>query len=147
MAPEPSARPWTKVAGLIGAGGVSLALGWAWNGWFPVIKNLWTSSFVLVAGGFSLLLLALFYAVIDVLKFRRWAFFFVVIGVNAITIYIAPRFIDFHHVAQFFLGGVYRLSEQHASTGFRQVVEASGVLAAEWVFLLILYRQKMFLRV
>ena len=62
---------------------------------FPIIKNLWTSSFVLVAGGWSLLLLAAFHGIIDVLGFRRWAFFFTVIGANAITIYVVPRFIDF----------------------------------------------------
>ena len=71
------------------AGAACLGLGFLWGREFPIIKILWTSSFVLVAGGWSLLLLALFYTVIDVLKLRAWAFFFVVIGVNAITIYIA----------------------------------------------------------
>ncbi len=94
-----------SAAGLVGA---------AWGQRFPIIKNLWTSSFVLVAAGWSLLLLAVFYAVIDVLGFRRWAFFFVVIGVNAITIYVVPRFIDFAKVAQFFLGGVARHSGSFA---------------------------------
>ena len=78
--------PWKKVGGLVCAGVVCLAVGWAWGLVFPIIKNIWTSSFVLVAAGWSLLLLALFYAVIDVLGYRKWAFFFIVIGMNAITI-------------------------------------------------------------
>ena len=51
--------------------------------------------YVLIAGGWSLLLLSLFYTIIDVLKFRAWAFFFVVIGINAITIYVARHFLPF----------------------------------------------------
>ena len=92
-----------KALGLAAAGAVCLLLGWAWGPWFPIIKNLWTSSFVLFAGGWSLLLLALFYGVIDVLGFRAWAFFFVVIGANAITIYLLPQVIDFEKVGQLFL--------------------------------------------
>jgi predicted acyltransferase len=138
--------PWTKVAGLAAAGTVAIGTGVVWGAWFPIIKNLWTSSFVLVAGGLSLVLLALFYAVVDVLRFRRWAFFFVVIGANAITIYVAPHFIDFPHCAAFFLGGIYRLGEQLVSDEFRAVLEAAGVLATEWLFLLFLYRKGIFLR-
>src|SRR5205807_802607 len=100
----------------------------------PVIKNLWTSSFVLVAGGWSLLLLALFYGVIDVLGYWRWSFFFIVIGVNAITIYVVPRFVDFQKLAAFFLDGLARESGL-----FAPVLLALGVLAAKWLFLFYLY--------
>jgi predicted acyltransferase len=131
-----------KVLGLAAAGVVCLLLGWAWGLWFPIIKNLWTSSFVLFAGGWSLLLLASFYGIIDVLGFRAWAFFFVVIGANAITIYLLPHVIDFGKVGRFFFGGV----EQHAGA-FGPVVAAFGVLACEWLLLLYLYRRRLFLRV
>jgi predicted acyltransferase len=131
-----------KVLGLALAGLVSLGLGWAWDLWFPVIKILWTSSYVLVAGGWSLLLLALFYGIIDGLGWRRWAFFFTVIGVNAITIYLLHRIIGFEHLSHFLLGGVARLSGS-----FGPVVLAVGVLALEWLLLLYLYRRRIFLRV
>jgi predicted acyltransferase len=131
-----------KVMGLAGAGVVSLLLGWAWGLWFPIIKNLWTSSFVLFAGGWSLLLLALFYGVIDLLRWRAWAFFFVVIGANAITAYLLPHVIDFEKIGHFFFGGV----ERHAGA-FGPVVAALGVLAAQWLLLLYLYRRRLFLRV
>lgn len=136
------AEPWKKVKGLAMAGVASLVAGYLWSLGFPLIKNLWTSSFVLVAGGWSLLLLASFYAVIDVMGWRRWAFFFAVIGANAITIYVVPRFIDFDRISTFFLGGVARLSGD-----LGDVVLAAGVLAAEWLFLLYLYRNRLFLRV
>jgi predicted acyltransferase len=131
-----------KVLGLAAAGAGCLLLGWAWGFWFPIIKNIWTSSFVLFAGGWSLLLLALFYGIIDVLRWRAWAFFFVVIGANAITIYILPHIIDFKHISDFFLGGVAR----HAGA-YGPAVTAAGILAAEWLLLLYLYRKRLFLRV
>ena len=59
-----------KPAFLFLAGLLSLALGLLWNPWFPINKNLWTSSYVLVAGGLSLLLLALFYLLFDTQKSR-----------------------------------------------------------------------------
>jgi predicted acyltransferase len=113
-----------------------------WSGSFPIIKILWTSTYVLVAGGYSLLLLALFYTIIDVIRLRRWAFFFVVIGVNAITIYVASRIIPFSSISEFILGGVARLSGS-----FGPVLLAIGTLVLEWLLLLHLYRNRIFLRV
>jgi predicted acyltransferase len=133
---------WTKAAGLAFAGLACLGLGMFWGLYFPVIKILWTSTYVLVAGGWSLLLLALFYIFIDVLKFRAPALFFVVIGVNAITIYVASRIIPFDEISRFFLGGVARLSGS-----FGPVVVPIGTIAIEWLLLLYLYRNQIFLRV
>jgi predicted acyltransferase len=135
-------EPGWKMLGLAAAGVVALALGEVWGLKFPVIKNLWTSSFVLVTGGWSLLLLALFYGVIDVLGWRAWAFFFIVIGANAITIYVGQQIIPFGTIAKFFFGGVERFSG-----ALTPVVAAASVLAVKWLFLLFLYLQKLFLRV
>lgn len=134
--------PRLKFAGLMIAGTVCLAAGYLWGTHFPIIKNLWTSSFVLVAGGWSLLLLALFYLVIDVWGWQWWSFPLVVIGVNAITIYVVPRFVDFNKMATFFFGGVMSLAGD-----WKLVIAAAGALACKWVFLWVLYRQRMFLRV
>jgi predicted acyltransferase len=133
--------PWHKVAGLAIAGGVCLALGLLWGQYFPIIKNLWTSSFVLVAGGWSLLLLGLFYMAIDVLQWRSWSWFWIVIGSNAITIYLLQRVISFGTISKFFLGGLAGLNE-----AWGPVLLAAGALALKWIVLLILYRKKVFLR-
>ena len=73
---NPNRAPGAKVRNLVIAGVVCLALGYVWGNTtpyrFPIIKNIWTSSFVLVAGGWSLLLLAFFYGVIDVLGFHHY---------------------------------------------------------------------------
>jgi predicted acyltransferase len=131
-----------KVLGLLAAGGACLVVGYSWGYVFPIIKNLWTSSFVLVAGGWSLLLLAFFYGVIDALRFRWWAFFFVVIGSNAIFAYMAEKFVDFHYTSNFLLGGAARYAGAYAP-----VILASGVVLLKWLILLYFYRKKLFLRV
>jgi predicted acyltransferase len=125
-----------KVLGLLAAAGAALAVGYFWNGWFPINKNLWSSSFVLWTGGWSLMLLALFYLLIDVLGLRRWAFAFVVIGTNAIAIYLASRFIDFEAVG--------RLLFAHAPV-HAVLLDHAGLLVA-WLALYVLYRGKLFLR-
>jgi len=133
-----------RLIGLTVAGTSCLALGVAWGQSFPIIKNLWTSSFALVAAGWSLLLLALFHAAIDVVGLRRWALFFVVIGANAITIFVVPRFVDFRKMAEFFLGGI---ASHAGSVEASAAILIAGSLAAKWLFLLYLYRNRLFLRV
>ncbi|MEN6576625.1 MAG: DUF5009 domain-containing protein [Phycisphaerales bacterium] len=131
-----------KAAGLAAAGASCVAVGYAWGCVFPIIKILWTSSYVLFAGGWSLLLLALFYWVIDVKGYHRLAFFFVVIGMNAITVYFLQRFVSFGAIAQFFLGGI----AGHVGM-FSPLVLPLGAFAARWLLLWFLYRHKAFFRV
>ena len=128
--------------GLVVAGVASLLFALVWSFDFPIIKNIWTSTFVLCAGGWSLLLLALFYWVIDVRGVARWSFFFKVIGMNAITIYIVDRFFRFSIISNIFLHGLMKYLG-----ALQPFVDACGVVAAMWLFLYFLYRQKIFLKV
>ena len=129
---------------LIGAGVTSLLLGMLWGTLFPVNKSLWTSSFVLYAGGWSLMLLGLFYLVTDVWKVRKWALFFVVIGMNSITIYVLQhRILRFDIIRDFFLKGIHDLSP----AGLQPFITSIGYIAVVWLFLWFLYRHKIFLKV
>ena len=134
--------PNRKTLGLVVAGVASLLFALVWSFDFPIIKNIWTSTFVLCAGGWSLLLLALFYWVIDVRGVARWSFFFKVIGMNAITIYIVDRFFRFSIISNIFLHGLMKYLG-----ALQPFVDACGVVAAMWLFLYFLYRQKIFLKV
>ena len=134
--------PNRKTLGLVAAGVASLLAGFLWSFNFPIIKNLWTSSFVLIAGGWSLLLLALFYWIIDVKGYTRWAFFFTVIGVNAITIYLVSQLFDFGTVTTIFVHGfINKLG------AIQPLFWAASVMMTGWLFLYFLYRQKIFLKV
>ena len=130
-----------KAAGLAFAGVVSLVLGCAWGQVFPIIKIIWTSSYVLVAGGLSMLLLALFYWIIDVKGYRKWAYFFIIIGMNPITIYFMQRFVDFDRIARFFLIGIM----EHINF-LEPVIMPLGVVLVKWLFLWFLYRHKIFFK-
>ena len=129
---------------MLAAGIVALALGKLWGLSFPIIKNLWTSSFVLYAGGWSLILLSAFYLVIDVWKFKKWTFPFVVIGMNSITIYMLNSGImNFEQMGRYFFGGLAGFFSEPAG----QVILVSGSLLCMWIVLYILYRNKIFLKV
>ena len=96
----------------------------------------------MVAGGWSLLLLALFYLIIDVWGFKKWAFFFVVIGANAITIYCLQVIVNFGGIAKFFLEG-----SMTAAGSASALVFAAGSLTTKWLFLWWLYKHRMFFKV
>ena len=137
-----SRPPARKAAGLALAGVACLLVGWTWGHWFPIIKNIWSSSFVLFAGGWSLLLLSLFYWIIDVRGYRRWAFVFTVIGLNPITIYVLRSQLDLGVIANVFIHGFI-----NQIGPYKPLVFDLSVFAVGWLFLYFLYRQKIFLKV
>jgi predicted acyltransferase len=140
--------PQQKSLWLIGAGVVMVAAGHLWALQFPIIKAIWTSSFVLVAGGYSAILLGAMHQVIDVWGFKRWATVFVWIGANAITLYFINGIVGFEPVARRFVGG------DIATWLDRAVTPGTGRLVADLAGLVLvialagfLYRRKIFLRV
>lgn len=80
--------PKQKAGGLFVAGVAGLAVGALWGVWFPINKNLWTSSYVMFTAGYGLVALALCYWLIDVRGWRRWSTPFLVYGANAILLYV-----------------------------------------------------------
>jgi predicted acyltransferase len=137
-------QPETKKAMLLlGAGVVAIILAQLWNLDFPINKNLWTSSFVLHAGGISLILLAVFYYIIDILNYREWAFFFVVIGMNSILIYMSGVFINWRYTTEAFFKWAVQLAGEH----YGIVVMVLCMILVKWVFLYFLYKKNVFLRV
>lgn len=132
-----------KAFRLLITGIVFLAFGQIWNLDFPINKNLWTSSFVLHVGGLSLILLALFYYIIDVLGYKKWAFFFRVIGMNSILIYMSGRFIDWHYSTN----GFFQWLGQLTGDPYGVVVMAICLVLVKWAFLYFLYRKKVFLKI
>lgn len=139
-----------KVLYLAAAGAASAALGWIWGMEMPVIKKIWTSSYVLVAGGYSALLLGLFYWIIDVKRKSAWCLPFVWIGMNPITLYLMSNFLGgegYVKLAQRLAGGpVKSFFDAHVATGFGGlVVSVLGVALFVW-FARFLYQRKIFLR-
>ena len=133
-----------KAAGLALAGLALLAVGGLWSFVFPLNKNLWTSSFVLWTCGWSSLLLASFYWLIDV---RGWArgfgAFFAVIGMNSVLIYMSGKFLNFDFTGQALFGGLARAFPPAVAS----VILVTGIFAVKWLLFWFLKRQKIFLKV
>ena len=136
-----------KVTMLLALGAVSVLIGFLWGLQFPIIKKLWTSSFVLVAGGFSAILLGLFYFVIDIKKMDWWATPFIWIGTNAITIYLLVHIVDLPKLAERLVGGPIKAWFDGIRPGFGDLVIALVALAAAILFCRFLYRRRIFLKV
>jgi predicted acyltransferase len=154
-----TARPaHVKAGGLVAAGIVGIALGQLWGLTFPVNKPIWTSSYVVLTGGMALLSLAVFYWLIDVKGYRRWAIPFVVYGVNAIAAYflssLFARMLDLVHVPA---GGHGTMAlktwiYQHLFASWLAPLDASLAFAIAFVLLwlglmAILYRYRIFIKV
>ena len=128
---------------MVTAAAVMLGIALIWNQFFPINKKMWTSSFVMAVGAYSLGMFALFYYIIDVRKWQKWTLFFRVVGLNSITIYMAQKIISFSNINNFFLAGLAsRLPEQWA-----EVLMNAGYVMVCWLFLYVLYKKKIFLKI
>lgn len=131
------------VAGLVGiAAGVALQM----TGVCPIVKRIWTPSWVLFSGGWAALILAAFYGVVDVLGYRKWTFPLVVAGMNSITMYV---------MAQLSKGWLRQTLKTHFGTRifdflgpeYQPFLVQLWVLLAMWLLCYWLYRQRIFIRI
>ena len=145
---EPSLQPHQKTLWLIGAGAAMIALGVLWGLQFPIVKNIWTSSYVLVCGGLSALLLGVFHQVIDAWERRSWATIFIWVGASAITLYLINGIVGFKPLATQLIGGdVGSFVDSNLTPGAGSfLAHAVGLLLAV-ALAGFLYRRKIFLRV
>ncbi|RXK57867.1 DUF5009 domain-containing protein [Lacibacter luteus] len=133
----------TKALYLTIAGVLLLLVGWLWGLALPINKNMWTGSFVLYTGGWSLLLLALFYFVIDVLGYKTWSLPFVWMGCNSILIYMAAHgVVDFLSTSEFVFGGIIK----QFSPQWSEALLWTGVALIQFAALYFLYKRKLFLK-
>jgi predicted acyltransferase len=131
-----------KVLCLTAAGIGCLLVALLWHNWFPIIKRIWSSSFVLYSGGLCYLLLALFYLVIDVWGYKKWAFGFVVIGMNAITVYMATHVFNFRHIGDIFVDGL----DKYVGN-WSPFIHAVAAFAVIWLIMWWMYRKRSFIKI
>jgi predicted acyltransferase len=138
-----------KVWWLLGAGALSAILGWMWSIDFPVIKKIWTSSYVLVAGGYSAMLLGVFYWVVDVKQWRGWCQPFVWVGMNPITLYVLNELVEgYDSLGRRLTGGsIEAFLNTHIANGIGDLVVALTGLALLFWIAHFLFKRKVFIRV
>jgi predicted acyltransferase len=148
-----------KAWGMFLVGIVGLCAGLLWNRWFPIIKNLWTSSFVLFTAGFALVFLALLYWILEIRQWRgAWTMPILVLGMNAITAFVADAVVygpgysfnakgpngtsmPWHEAAQAYLES-FGLSTPTAS-----LIYSLAALSFCWFLLWLLWRKRVFIKV
>ncbi len=131
-----------KMKMLILSGLFLIPLSLLWNIVFPINKMLWSSSFVLQTAGWSVLLVALFYWIIDLKGCQKWAFPFIVIGMNPIFIYVAQDLVTFGIFSDVLVHGfINNLGE------WTKLFHEMVTLSLKWLLLYFLFRQKIFLKV
>ncbi|HVV55415.1 MAG TPA: DUF5009 domain-containing protein, partial [Mucilaginibacter sp.] len=128
---KPGLTQETKAIRMTVVGVIFIGLALLWNMDFPINKNLWTSSFVLLVGGISLLLMSLFYYIIDIKGYKKWAFFFKIIGMNSILIYISGKFIDWEYTT----AGFFKWLVQLIGDPWNLVIGAICYIMIKWLFL------------
>ena len=140
---------WGNVLILLVGGAILIGAGYAWGFQFPIIKKLWTSSFVLLTTGISAVLLGLFYLVIDVVKFRIWAAPFVWIGMNAITLYLVWNLFEdgFRKISAALVGGPDSELAHHIPAGYLAIAQAVVAVLLILTLARFLYKRQIFLRV
>jgi predicted acyltransferase len=140
--------PVQKSLILMGGGLLLAAAGYVWALQFPIIKSIWTSSFVLVAGGYSAFALAAMHQIVDVWGIKRWATAFVWIGANAITLYMLNNLMEFYKLAVRLTGGDFaHFLDQTFGRGTGWLVTSLTGIALVLLLARFLYQRKIFIRV
>jgi predicted acyltransferase len=127
-----------KTIGLVGLSGV--VLGWALNPVIPIVMKIWTTSYGLASAGFACLMFLVFYWLVDVRGYRKLAFPFLVIGMNAVAIYMSESIIPWSNIVAIF---THSLAGTLGS--FTPLFHAIAVLTVEWLVLYWMYKRKIFL--
>ena len=130
-----------KLVALLVSGVALTVLGITWQIWHPLIKHLWTGSFVLFSGGLCFLLLAAFYYLIEIRRYRKWCSMFIVIGSNAIFAYVSSHIFDFRLIAKVFVGGL----EQYVGPWYPFTLALGGFLVL-YLILKLMHDTKVFVR-
>ena len=137
-----------KLLWLVVAGVICLAAGWSLNrfGICPSVKRIWTPSWTLFSGGWCFLLLAGFYAIMDVLGWQKWAYWLRVIGMNSIFAYCIA------HLWNGFIRSSFQIhfgQDVFAIFGeaYAPIVGGACVLLTYWVILWWMARNKIFIKI
>jgi predicted acyltransferase len=140
--------PARKLAWLATAGLISLGAGYAlgWMGICPVVKRIWTPSWVLFSGGWCFLFLAFFYATTDALGWKGWAFPLIVVGANSIAAYVMSWTMK-GWISQNLKIHLGETSFDILGTAYAPMLEGAAVLLVIWLILFWMYRRPLFLRI
>ncbi len=142
---------------LLAFGAAGVTIGLVWNEIVPLCKILWSSSFAVYTAGWSCLVLAVFYWLIEVKKKTAWAFPFVVFGMNAITLYVATGLfvrwvmlqwkVEWHGLPTSPIGFFYKTFSEFAGPVAGSLLYSTFIVGLGWLLCYWMYRRHLFLKV
>jgi predicted acyltransferase len=132
-----------KVLYLLGVGVAMTVIGYLWSYQFPIVKRLWSPSYVFAAGGYCFIMLAAFSQIVDIWKIQWWTIPFIWLGSNAITVYMSTNIIDYQALSERFVGG----DIAKAFGVYDQLIISCGSMALSLLLVRWLYKRKLFIRV
>ncbi len=136
-------KQMVKIKWMVLIGAALIGLGLLWSLHFPLNKRLWSSSFILLTSGMAFIALSLFYWIIDIKGYKKWAFFFIVVGMNSLAVYYAYRFIDFNYTSNLLFSGLYGFAPEKWHSTF----QGFGGLMLVWLLMYFLFKKKVFFKV
>jgi heparan-alpha-glucosaminide N-acetyltransferase len=131
---------------LFGVAGIVLGQALAWAGLCPIVKRIWTPSWALYSAGWVTLVLAAFVAIVEWAGWKRWAFPFVVVGLNPITLYCMWQLMN-PFVRDNLKRHIHPQVFESLGTTYAPILERVLVLLVFWLVLLWMYRRKIFVRI
>lgn len=112
----------------------------------PVVKRIWTPAWTIFSGGICFLMLAFFYGIVDIAKFRKWSYVLMIVGMNSIAAYvIADGFASFIKESLYIHLG--RNFDQIFGSGYATLVRGGMILLLEWLILRWMYKKKIFIKI
>jgi predicted acyltransferase len=129
-----------KMKVVAATGAAAVILGFALDPVIPIVMKMWTTSYGLASAGWACLMFLFFYWIVDVRGLRRWAFPFVVIGMNAVAIYMSQSIVPWAGIV-----GIFASSLQSTLGSLTPLLQAIVTLLVEWLVLYWMYRRKLFL--
>jgi predicted acyltransferase len=129
-----------KMKVVAATGAAAVILGFALDPVIPIVMKMWTTSYGLASAGWACLMFLFFYWIVDVRGPRRWAFPFVVIGMNAVAIYMSQSIVPWAGIV-----GIFASSLQSTLGSLTPLLQAIVTLLVEWLVLYWMYRRKLFL--
>lgn len=127
-----------KIMGITSA--AVLLTGYITSIFVPVVMKMWTVSYGLISAGWACSVLLLFYWIIDVIGYRKWSYFFVIIGMNALAVYLSGSVMKLSRIADVFTEGI-----AESMGNFGPFFSALAFIALEWAILNWMYKRKIFL--
>jgi predicted acyltransferase len=142
---QKDSTPEKKLRILVALGVGLIVLALCFSPFYPIIKKCWTTTYNMISGGISFLLVALFYLIIDVWGYKKWTLFFRVIGTNSLFIYliVVGNLLDLSSTTTSLMGWI--INPLGVNTG--QLVMAIGNITLAWLLLYFMYRKNIFIKV